>query len=151
MQRGDHRHRQRLPHPGGHQVAVGRQALDRRHRAGIDATVAARKRGELEALEIRALVTLSGRLDKELTQRELSRLAGVPQSHISRIENGAVDLRLLSLVEIARVLDLEVALVPRKSVSAVRSIIRGSRQAQLANEPRPAYSLEERPGDDPDG
>lgn len=59
---------------------------------------------------------------KGLSQRALSKLAGMPQSHISKIENGGVDLRVSSLVELARVLDLELALVPRKSVSAVRAV-----------------------------
>ncbi len=31
---------------------------------------------------------------KGISQRALSNLAGVPQSHISKIESGAVDLRL---------------------------------------------------------
>lgn len=62
---------------------------------------------------------------KGLSQRALSAKAGVPQSHISKIENGAVDLRLSSLVELARVLDLELTLVPRKRLPAVRAIIRG--------------------------
>lgn len=62
---------------------------------------------------------------KGLSQRALSAKAGVPQSHISKIENGAVDLRLSSLVELARFLDLELALIPRKKLPAVRAIIRG--------------------------
>ncbi len=61
---------------------------------------------------------------KGLSQRVLGKLAGVPQSHISKIEQGGVDLRLSSLVGIARALDLEVALVPRKNLSAVRTITR---------------------------
>jgi transcriptional regulator with XRE-family HTH domain len=67
---------------------------------------------------------------KGLSQRALSKLAGVPQSHISKIENGAVDLRLSSLVELARVLDLELTFVPRKSVPAVRSIVRTGEAAR---------------------
>ena len=63
---------------------------------------------------------------KGLSQRALSKLAGVPQSHISKIENGTVDLRLSSLIELARVLGLELALVPRKTLPAVKSIVRGS-------------------------
>ncbi len=61
-----------------------------------------------------------------LSQRALGRLAGVPQSHISKIENGTVDLRLSSLIELARVLSLELMLVPRKVLPAVKSIARGS-------------------------
>ena len=59
-----------------------------------------------------------------MSQRALSARAGIPQSHISKIENGAVDLRVSSLVELARVLDLDLVLVPRKAVSAVRAIVR---------------------------
>ena len=66
------------------------------------------------------------RESKGLSQRELSRRAGVPQSHISRIENGTIDLRLSSLVALSRVLDLEPILVPRKALSAVQSIIRSN-------------------------
>ena len=60
---------------------------------------------------------------KGLTQRGLGRSAAVPQSHVSRIERGAVDLRVSSLVELARVLDLELMLVPRRIVPVVDSII----------------------------
>jgi transcriptional regulator with XRE-family HTH domain len=63
---------------------------------------------------------------KGLSQRALGDLAGVPQSHISKIESGGVDLRVSSLVELARVLDLELALVPRKSVPAVSAIVRST-------------------------
>ncbi len=49
-----------------------------------------------------------------LSQRQLSAKSSVPQGHISKIENGNVDLRLSSLIAIARVLDLELALIPRK-------------------------------------
>jgi transcriptional regulator with XRE-family HTH domain len=61
-----------------------------------------------------------------LSQRALSKLAGVPQSHISKIESGTVDLRLSSLIELARVLGLELILVPRKTLPAVKSIVQGS-------------------------
>lgn len=66
----------------------------------------------------------SARQAKGLSQRDLSKLAGVPQAQISRIEAGAVDLRLSSLVALANALDLELALVPRKAVPAVRSLSR---------------------------
>ncbi len=64
------------------------------------------------------------RIAKNLSQRDLSKLAGVPQSHISRIESNQVDLRLSSLIAIANALDLEVTLVPRKAMPAVQSIAR---------------------------
>jgi transcriptional regulator with XRE-family HTH domain len=64
----------------------------------------------------------AARQAKGLSQRELSALAGVPQAHISKIENAAVDLKLSSLVELARVLGLELMLVPRRLVPAVQSM-----------------------------
>ena len=71
----------------------------------------------------------AAREHKGLSQRELSAKSGLPQGHISKIENGAVDLRVSSLVALARVLDLELTLIPRKSVSAVKSIVRSSGQS----------------------
>ena len=65
------------------------------------------------------------RANRGLSQRELSVNAAVPQGHISRIENGAVDLRVSSLTALARSLDLELMLVPRRAVPAVRSIAAG--------------------------
>ena len=92
----------------------------------------------------------AARLAKGLSQRALSERAGVPQSHISKIERGGVDLRHSSLVEIARALGLEVTLVPRKHLAAVRSITR-SRPSVMAERTafrhvekvRPAYSLDD--------
>jgi transcriptional regulator with XRE-family HTH domain len=69
------------------------------------------------------------RENKGLSQRELSTKSGVPQGHISKIENGDVDLRASSLVALARVLEMELLLVPRKAVPAVKSIIRSSAQS----------------------
>ena len=81
----------------------------------------------------------NARQEKGLTQRALGRKAAVPQSHISKIENGLVDLRLSSLVELARALQLELMLVPRATVPVVQSIIRGDASEAV----RPAYSLDE--------
>ena len=68
----------------------------------------------------------SAREARGLSQRELSARSGVPQGHISKIENGTVDLRLSSLVELARVLYLELTLVPRKALPAVQTIVRSA-------------------------
>ena len=87
----------------------------------------------------------AARAKKGFSQRELSAKAGVPQSHISRIERGAVDLQLSSLIEIARVLDLEVMMVPRKLVPAVQAIVRneGSSSGLAETTVPPAYTLDE--------
>ncbi len=83
----------------------------------------------------------AARKTKGLSQRALSELASVPQSHISKIETGGVDLRVSSLVELARALDLELVLVPRKRLSAVTAIMQTT--ADAPDTVRPAYSLEE--------
>lgn len=51
-------------------------------------------------------------------QRDLSKMAGVPQSHISKIESNQVGLRLSGLIALANALDLAVTLVPRKAIPA---------------------------------
>ena len=90
--------------------------------------------------EIVADALRNARHAKGLNQRELSARSGVPQGHISKIENGAVDLRASSLVALARALDLELMLVPRKSVSAVQSIA-GNAAAGAAQDGRAARQL----------
>lgn len=64
-----------------------------------------------------------------ISQRDLSARVGVPQSHISKIEGGGADIRLSSLVELARALDHEVVLVPRKLLPAVEAIVRNASPA----------------------
>lgn len=68
------------------------------------------------------------REEKGLSQRDLSSKSGLPQGHISKIENGTVDLRLSSLIALARILDMELTLVPRKNVAAVNSIVRSGKR-----------------------
>lgn len=74
----------------------------------------------------------AAREKKGLSQRALSARAGVPQSHISKIESGAVNLTVSSLTAIANALDLELALVPRKAAPAVRTITRSVNDAPKA-------------------
>ncbi|MCE2571865.1 helix-turn-helix domain-containing protein [Motilimonas eburnea] len=84
------------------------------------------------------------RIQKGFSQRELSAISGVPQSHISKIESGSVDLRVSSLITLARALDLELFVVPRKSVPAIKSIIRSSQGINDDSEQMtPAYQLDD--------
>ena len=69
----------------------------------------------------------AARKNKGLSQRALAEKSGVLQTQISKIENGATDLRLSTLVALARALDLELTLIPRKAVSAVQSVVRASK------------------------
>ena len=78
---------------------------------------------ELEAL---AVALKTAREQKGYSQRDLSARSGVRQSQISKIENADVDLRISSLNAIAHALDLEVTLIPRKAVPAVKSIARNT-------------------------
>jgi transcriptional regulator with XRE-family HTH domain len=99
------------------------------------------------------------RVRKGFSQRELSTRSGVPQSHISKIESGGVDLRMSSLIALARALELELFVVPKKSVPGISSIIRSGQGINAINgtygtkginddaeQMSPAYQLEE--GDD---
>lgn len=81
----------------------------------------------------------AARKDKRLSQRALSAKVGIPQSHISLIEQGAVDIHMSTLIDLARALDLEVTLIPRKLVPAVRSMTQSASPLHL----KPAYSLDE--------
>ncbi len=90
-----------------------------------------------------ASILKGARKARGLSQRELSAKVGVPQSHLSRVENGAVDLRVSSLVELTRALDLEIMLVPRKSASAVDAIVHAVPASRETETPRPAYALDE--------
>lgn len=79
-----------------------------------------------------------------LSQSELSQKLGIPQSHVSKIENGSTDLRTTSLVEMARALGLEVMLVPRQLVVSVSGLTRAALdQRTPVQESHPAYMPDE--------
>lgn len=85
---------------------------------------------------------------RHLSQRALSSRVGMTQAQISRIESGAVDLRVSSLIELARTLGLELMLVPRKQVPVVEAWIRASESpGGDIKAAQPAYRLDEE-GDD---
>ena len=62
------------------------------------------------------------RRKRGLSQRALGKITGTTQSHVSRIENGDVDSRLSTAIELARALDIELVLVPRRRLSAVEAV-----------------------------
>ncbi len=76
-----------------------------------------------------------------ISQRQLSAQTGIPQSHISKIEGGSTDMRVSSLIELARALDLEVVLIPRKLLPVVEALTAKPSAGPQAN--RPAYLLDE--------
>lgn len=71
---------------------------------------------------------------------------GVPQSHVSKIETGAVDVGLSTLIEMARALDLEIMLVPRKLIRVVQTMEQATRAKRPSEAERelPAYRLDEK-------
>lgn len=76
-------------------------------------------------------------------QRELGSAIGLPQPHISGIESGEIVPRFDTLLEIVRVLDLDLLLVPRSLVPAVQSLIRAQKEPEAAEKPLYAAADEE--------
>lgn len=86
----------------------------------------------------------AAREGKKLSQRALSKATGMPQAQISKIENAAVDMKASTLIELARALDLEAMLVPRKYVPAVKGIVDSAeRESGESASPRAAYTLDD--------
>ncbi len=92
-----------------------------------------------ESLQTIAQALKAARKKNGLSQRQLSAKVGLPQSHISKIEKGAVDLQASSLIQLARVLNLELMLVPRPFILAVKTLIKPNEEKGQI----PAYRLEE--------
>jgi transcriptional regulator with XRE-family HTH domain len=63
------------------------------------------------------------RRERRLSQAELSKQLGIGQGTLSRAETSS-DVRLATLLQVARALDLEVMLIPRRLVPAVDAIVR---------------------------
>ena len=64
------------------------------------------------------------RTDAGVSQRALAARSGLTQAHISQIETGALEPGLSSFIDVARALDLEIVLVPKKFLPAVQGILR---------------------------
>lgn len=67
-------------------------------------------------------------------QRELGAQAGLPQPHISAIESGEIVPRFDTLLDLVRVLDQDLILVPRSLVPAVQSLIRAQKDPEGVEE-----------------
>jgi len=87
----------------------------------------------------RALV--SARRARKWSQVELGRRIGLPQVHISAIESGKVTPRFNTLLDLVRVLDFDLLLVPRALVPAVQSIVRDHGQP-ISDDDRPLYATD---------
>ena len=85
----------------------------------------------------------TARKASRLSQQMLGKKVGIPQSHISKIETGNVNIKLASFVEMARALELEVLLVPRQSATMIKNLIASKETKQRRDEIGPAYSLDD--------
>jgi transcriptional regulator with XRE-family HTH domain len=74
-------------------------------------------------------------------QRQLGAAVGLPQPHISAIESGEIVPRFDTLLDLVRVLDLDLLLVPRSLVPAVQSLIRAQKEPE--SEEKPLYAVDE--------
>jgi transcriptional regulator with XRE-family HTH domain len=62
------------------------------------------------------------------SQAELGKRLGLPQMHISGIETGKIVPRFDTLLDLVRVLDRDLLMVPRALVPAVEALIRDHRR-----------------------
>jgi HTH-type transcriptional regulator / antitoxin HipB len=82
------------------------------------------------------------------SQIELGRRLGLPQTHISGIETGKIVPRFDTLLDLVRVLDRDLLLVPRTLVPAVQALIRDQRNNSEFDGERSLYAAEEDEGED---
>jgi transcriptional regulator with XRE-family HTH domain len=68
------------------------------------------------------------RLKRGWSQLELGRRSGLSQAHISAIEAGKIVPRFDTLLDLVRVLEHDLAMVPRALVPAVQALIRDYRR-----------------------
>src|SRR5258705_4772447 len=84
---------------------------------------------------------IEARHNRGWTQAELGRRLGLPQMHISGIETGKVVPRFDTLLDVVRVLDRDLLMVPRALVPAVQALISDHRNPSGDGE-RPLYSID---------
>src|SRR5208282_2511340 len=64
------------------------------------------------------------------TQRDLASRLGLTQTHISGIESGKIVPRYDTLIELVRILDSDLLMVPRALVPVVQSLIRDQAKSE---------------------
>src|SRR5882724_12656672 len=80
------------------------------------------------------------RVKRGWSQRELGSRLGLPQMHISGIELGKIVPRYDTLLELVRILDRDLLMVPRALVPVVQSLVRDHLKDQPGEgEERPLY------------
>lgn len=84
------------------------------------------------------------RLKRGWSQAELGQRIGLPQMHISGIETGKIVPRFDTLLDLVRVLDYDLLMVPRSLVPAIQSLIR-DHDHDRETEERPLYAGDDEP------
>jgi transcriptional regulator with XRE-family HTH domain len=82
------------------------------------------------------------------SQAELGQRLGLPQTHISGIETGKIVPRFDTLLDLVRVLDRDLLLVPRTLVPAVQALIRDQRHPDRNTDAEGERSLYAAEGED---
>lgn len=96
---------------------------------------------------------IEARRKRGWSQAELGRRVELPQMHISGIETGKIVPRYDTLLDLVRVLGLDLVMVPRALVPAVQALVRHYRSpSSVSGEgERPLYAVsgnEEEPSDE---
>jgi transcriptional regulator with XRE-family HTH domain len=86
------------------------------------------------------------RLKRGWGRRELGAAVALPQSHISLIESGKIAPRCSILLDIVRVLDLDLLLVPRSLVPTLQWLIRAQEEPESIEELLDAGAKKKSPG-----
>ncbi len=90
---------------------------------------------------------IEARRKRGWTQDELGRRAGLPQVHISGIETGKVVPRFDTLLDLVRVLDRDLMMIPRTLVPAVQALVRDhirpDHKAHADDGERPLYAMDD--------
>ncbi|MBW1889379.1 MAG: helix-turn-helix transcriptional regulator [Deltaproteobacteria bacterium] len=74
------------------------------------------------------------RQEKGLNQSEFGNKLGLPQSHISKIEREETNPRLSTVIDMARIVDRELMLVPRRLAPVIRTMIDGGHEQDPMDE-----------------
>lgn len=86
---------------------------------------------------------IQARQKRGWSQRDLASRLSIGQRHISGIESGKIVPRYDTLLEVVRMLDRDLIMVPRVLVPVVQSLIRDYLRDQLGEgEERPLYAVD---------
>jgi transcriptional regulator with XRE-family HTH domain len=84
---------------------------------------------------------------QEFSQRELAERLHVPQSYLSKVESGKLDMGLANFVDVVRYLGAEVMIVPASMVPIISAMVSPDGEGNQ-NRPRWADSINEDFGED---